>query len=75
MKVEDKQVVNVGWFDPNPTRGFALIKNYVAFYISPMDACYVDGEKVTLQMGTLYGVWITKDITGPFKGAPGTWVW
>ncbi|MDJ0898308.1 MAG: DUF427 domain-containing protein [Xenococcus sp. MO_188.B8] len=75
LKVADKQVVNGGWFYPNPTPEFTPIKNYVAFYPSKMDACYVDGEKVTPQPGDFYGGWITKDITGPFKGAAGTWGW
>ncbi len=75
LQVKDKQVVNAGWFYANPTAEFALIKNYVAFYPSQMDACYVDGEKVTPQAGDFYGGWITKDITGPFKGGAGTWGW
>ena len=75
LQVKDKQVINVAWFYPNPTSEFAPIKNYVAFYASPMDACYVDGEQVTPQPGNFYGGWITQDITGPFKGAPGTWGW
>ena len=75
LKVRDKEVINVAWFYPNPTSEFAPIKNYVAFYATPMDACYVDGEKVTPQAGNLYGGWITKDLIGPFKGEPGTWGW
>ena len=75
LKVRDREVVNVAWFYPNPTSEFVPMKNYVAFYASPMDACYVDGEQVTPQAGNLYGGWITKDLTGPFKGEPGTWGW
>jgi hypothetical protein len=41
----------------------------------PMDACYVDGEKVTPQAGNFYAGWITSDIVGPFKGEPGTRGW
>jgi hypothetical protein len=40
-----------------------------------MDACYVDGERVTPQPGGFYGGWITHDIVGPFKGEPGTSGW
>ena len=32
-------------------------------------------EKVEAQEGDFYGGWITPDIVGPFKGAPGTWGW
>jgi hypothetical protein len=35
----------------------------------------VGGEKVQAQEGDFYGGWITPNIVGPFKGAPGTWGW
>ncbi len=73
--VGDKQTVGAAWFYPHPTAAFSKIKNYVAFYPSKMDVCYVDGEKVQSQPGDFYGGWITKDIVGPFKGSPGTWGW
>ena len=75
LVVGDKEVVNVAWAYPNPTSNFASIKDYLAFYASPMDGCYVNGEKVEPQPGNFYGGWITKDIVGPFKGSPGTWGW
>jgi uncharacterized protein (DUF427 family) len=73
--VGDKQAENVGWYYPQPTDDFANIKDYVAFYPAPMDACYVDGEKVEPQPGGFYGGWITSDVVGPFKGAAGSWGW
>lgn len=75
LQVEDKKIVNAGWYYPQPTANFELIKNYVAFYPSKMDACYVDGELVKAQPGDFYGGWITQDIVGPFKGEPGSWGW
>lgn len=75
LVVGDKQAKNVGWFYPNPTPAFASLKDYVAFYAKPMDACYVDGEKVQPQPGEFYGGWITRDIVGPFKGESGSWGW
>jgi uncharacterized protein (DUF427 family) len=65
----------VAWGYPNPTPAFAPIRGYLAFYAAPMDACYVDGERVTPQPGEFYGGWITKDIVGPFKGVPGSSGW
>jgi uncharacterized protein (DUF427 family) len=65
----------VAWSYPNPTPAFASIRGYLAFYAAPMDACYVDGERVTPQPGGFYGGWITKDIVGPFKGEPGSSGW
>ena len=75
LSVNGKIAVNVGWYYPNPTPNFAAIKNYVAFYPAPMDACLVNGETVTPQPGSFYGGWITKEIVGPFKGEPGTMGW
>ena len=75
VKVGDKQADNVGWYYSNPTPEFAEIKDYVAFYPALMDACYVDGELVQPQQGGFYGGWITSDISGPFKGQPGSWGW
>lgn len=75
VAVGDKQATDVAWYYANPTPAFADIKNYVAFYAAPMDACYVDGEKVIPQPGGFYGGWVTKDVVGPFKGEPGSWGW
>ena len=66
---------DAAWFYPNPTPAFASLKNYVAFYPSRMDACFVNGERVTPQPGDFYGGWITDNIVGPFKGDPGTRGW
>jgi uncharacterized protein (DUF427 family) len=75
ISVSHKTVTNAAWFYPQPTPAFAPIKNYVAFYPSLMDACYVDGERVQAQEGDFYGGWITRNIVGPFKGGAGTWDW
>ena len=75
LVVGDKRAENVGWFYAEPTREFAGIENYIAFYPSKMDACLVDDERVTPQAGDFYGGWITSDIVGPFKGEPGTRGW
>jgi uncharacterized protein (DUF427 family) len=66
---------NAAWFYPRPTPGFAVIRDYVAFYPGRMEACFVDGEQVVAQPGDFYGGWITKDIVGPFKGGAGTTGW
>ena len=75
IKVGDKNAPKSAWFYNAPTERFAEIKNYVAFYPSKMDECFVDGELVRSQEGDFYGGWITKDIVGPFKGGIGTWGW
>ena len=75
LQVEDREVINAAWYYPQPTAEFTTIKDYVAFYPSKMDACYVDGELVQAQAGDFYGGWITQDIVGPFKGDIGSWGW
>lgn len=75
LKVGEKTVKNAGWFYANPTKSFAEIKNFIAFYPSKMDACYVNDELVQAQEGVFYGGWITSEIVGPFKGGAGTLGW
>ena len=60
---------------PEISPAYEELKEYVGFYPGPMDACYVDSEKVKPQAGSFYAGWITHDIVGPFKGDPGTWGW
>jgi uncharacterized protein (DUF427 family) len=75
VKVGDAIAAAAGWYYPTPTPGFEIITNHVAFYPSAMEACLVDGERVRAQEGDFYGGWITSEIVGPFKGAPGTRGW
>ncbi len=72
---EGRTVERAAWFYPDPTRSFRDLEGYVAFYPSKMDACWVGEEKVQAQEGDFYGGWVTRNIVGPFKGAPGTWGW
>jgi len=64
-----------GWAYPSPTVPFLAIKDHIAIYAEPMDACFVGGEQVTPQPGNFYGGWVTSWITGSIKGAPGTGHW
>ena len=75
VRVGDKLAEDVGWFYPDPAAGFEPIRDHVAFYAGPMDACTVGGEVVTPQPGGFYGGWVTADVFGPFKGGPGTAGW
>jgi uncharacterized protein (DUF427 family) len=62
------------WSYPDPYPGFEEIRNAVAFYPGAVEA-YVDDERALAQEGCFYGGWITSDLVGPFKGAPGTAGW
>ncbi len=75
LTIDGRIVRDVAWYYPRPTPAFAPIANALAFYASRVDACYVAGELVQPQEGDFYGGWITANVTGPFKGAPGTRGW
>lgn len=63
------------WSYPDPVAAFLPIRDALAFYAGLMDECTVDGERVVPQPGGFYGGWITSELDGPFKGAPGTAGW
>ena len=63
------------WSYPQPRAAYAALRDTVAVYPAAMDECTVDGEAVRAQEGGFYGGWITDDLVGPFKGAPGTSGW
>ena len=73
--VGNRRAARAAWCYPNPTAAFAAIRDHVAFYCAPMDACLVGGEQARPQPGGFYGGWITSDVVGPFKGEPGTGGW
>ena len=75
LQFGNRLMESVAWSYPDPTAGFLAIRDHLAFYPSRVDACYVDDERVQAQAGDFYGGWITRDIVGPFKGAPGTMGW
>lgn len=76
LEMEDAvRVADVAWSYAKPTGAYAALRDHLAFYASRVDECYVDDEQVQAQPGDFYGGWITSDVTGPFKGAPGTMGW
>jgi uncharacterized protein (DUF427 family) len=72
---DDDVAVKAAWSYPDPSRGFDVLADRVSLYPGKMDRCEIDGEVVVAQEGDFYGGWITSNIVGPFKGAPGTWGW
>jgi uncharacterized protein (DUF427 family) len=75
LQVGDRIAQNAAWGYPDPSPGYEAIRGCLMFYPGRVDACYVDDERVTPQVGDFYGGWITSDIIGPFKGEPGTQGW
>lgn len=75
LQVGDRTAQNVAWDYPTVSSAYQALAGHIGFYPGPMDACYVDEERVQPQPGSFYAGWITHDIVGPFKGAPGSWGW
>ena len=65
----------VAWTYPQPSPGYEALRGFVSFYPGRVDGAWLDDERVRAQEGGFYGGWITSDIAGPFKGAPGTQGW
>jgi uncharacterized protein (DUF427 family) len=66
---------DAAWYYADPSPAYAALRGHIAVYAGRMDACFIDDEQVTPQPGGFYGGWITSDLEGPFKGAPGTEFW
>lgn len=62
--------VAAAWSYPEPHPGYEELRDRFAFYADRVDACRVAGEEVAPQAGGFYGGWVTRDISGPFKGGP-----
>jgi uncharacterized protein (DUF427 family) len=75
LAVGTSRVTAAAWSYERPRTAYALLTGALAFYPSRLDECRVDGELVEAQEGDFYGGWITKDISGPFKGGPDTAGW
>lgn len=68
------RVSQAGWSYPQPRTDFQALSGYIAFYPGKLE-CYVDDERVRPQPGGFYGGWLTAEIVGPVKGAPGSGGW
>lgn len=64
----------VAWSYPHPMAGAEALADCVAFYPQDLD-CRVGGALAVTQPGGFYGGWITPELVGPFKGAPGSAGW
>lgn len=69
-----RRLARVAWSYPHPLAGAEPLADCVAFYAHDLH-CTVEGAVVVAQAGGFYGGWITPELTGPFKGAPGSTGW
>ncbi len=63
------------WAYDKPTARFAALAGYVAFYAGLVDEAWVGDLRVIPQPGDFYGGWVTPNLDGQIKGAPGTRHW
>ena len=73
--IEGRRFQAVGWFYPEPTRGYEALRDHISFYPGRLDAAWLDDELVSAQESDFYGGWISERLIGPFKGPAGTLGW
>lgn len=71
----DATARRAAWSYDRPTRPFAAITGHLAFYAGLMDEAWVGETRVLAQPGDFYGGWVTPNLDGRIKGAPGTQHW
>jgi uncharacterized protein (DUF427 family) len=70
-----EEVRDLAWSYETPSQRYRGLAHHLAFYATKVDECWVAEERVAPQPGDFYGGWITSNLRGPFKGAPGTRGW
>ena len=75
LVVDGRRLPAVAWSYEDPSPGYEHLRGAVAFYPGAVDRALVDGEPAQPQPGGFYGGWVTDEVTGPFKGEPGTSWW
>ena len=73
--VEGAVAKHAAWTYEQPSSTFRSITGYLAFYAGQMSVCLVGDVQVIPQRGDFYGGWVTPNLTGKIKGAPGTRHW
>ena len=73
--VGDQTAQRAAWSYPSPTATFLPIKDHLAVYAHAVDSAWVGDVQVTPQPGNFYGGWVTPNLQGTVKGAPGTRHW
>jgi uncharacterized protein (DUF427 family) len=71
----NKIALRAAWAYDNPTPRFAAVAGHLAFYAGLMDEAWVGTLRVIPQPSDFYGGWVTPNLDGQIKGAPGTQYW
>jgi uncharacterized protein (DUF427 family) len=72
VNIRGRRQEAVAWSYDSPEPAYGRLKRHFAFYPGLVDTCLVGTQQVQAQVGDYYGGWITSNIVGPFKGAPGS---
>ena len=75
LQHKGRQLARVAWSYPRPLAGAEALADCFALYCWPELECTVGGVVAQPQPGGFYGGWVTPDLAGPFKGAPGSERW
>ena len=75
VTVPGKTASRAAWCYDQPTSSYAALAGHVAFYAGLMDEAWVGDLRVIPQPGDFYGGWVTPNLDGQIKGAPGTQHW
>ena len=73
--VGDHVAEAAAWTYDKPSLSFKPLAGYLSSYSGKMGACYVGNVRVIPQPGDFYGGWVTPNLEGRIKGAPGTGHW
>ena len=68
----DRIARRAAWAHDRPTAGFVGLAGHAALYAAQMDEAWVGDTRVVPQPGDFYGGWVTPNLEGRIKGAPGT---
>ncbi len=74
LRVEAQLIENAAWCYREPYLGFEPIRDHIAFYPARVE-CRLNDERVRPQPGAFYAGWVTRELSGPFKGEPGSEDW
>ncbi len=74
MELAADGVTPAGWMLAQAYPEFRDLLGWYAFYPQQL-GCYVGEERAASQPGGYYGGWVTSEIVGPIKGAPGSESW
>ena len=75
LRVGDRVRSFAAWSHPDPPPPFRALREYLGFHPARVDACWVGHQRARPIADTDAPGWVTPNLVGPFKGAPGTEDW